>query len=406
MGPSGEAQTTPSRRLPTIDLEATELPSNAQADPAGGGRAQTPEMASAAVPPEPASESNTIRPRYPWALLGAGGVGAGVATLVITAFWLAGAPGSIGPERTSALTDKVAALDREIRELAARPQPTIGPALPQTRFESRLAALETDLSRLGVLDERQAALAGRISALEKRPDILAAREIDRDAGSPGQKPGSEQVASVAAAAALEHGRVDARLVALDDDVTMLRKQLSELARNGADRAVRLALVAMEIRLAVDRGAPFAAEFAAVKHLIYDQTVLAPLEAAAAAGVPTAGMLAQGLAKLETTMLKAATAPEPQVGVLAQLGASAERLVRIRPVGELPGDDPASVIARAEMKVTRGDVAAALAELEKLPEPVRAPAGAWMKTAQARIASIDAARQLMTGALEQLAKTTQ
>jgi hypothetical protein len=400
MGPSGEADATPPRRLPTIDLEATELPSNAELDPAGGGSAQTPEMASAAVPPEPASESVIIHPRHPWALLGAAGVGAGVASLVIAAFWLAGAPESSGAERTSALTDQVAALDREIRELAA----------PQARLESRLTALETDLSRLGVLDERQAALAGRISALEKRTDTLAARGIDSDAGSPGQKPGSEQVAtSVAAAAALEHGRVDAlaaRLVALDDDVTMLRKQLSELARGGADRAVRLALVAMEIRLAVDRGTPFAAEFAAVKHLVYDQTVLAPLEAAAATGVPTAGTLAQGLAKLETTMLKAASAPEPEGGVLAQLGASAERLVRIRPVGEMPGDDPASVIARAEMKATRGDIAAALAELEKLPDPVRAPAGAWMKTAQARIASIDAARQLMTGALEQLAKTTQ
>jgi hypothetical protein len=76
-------------------------------------------------------------------------------------------------------------------------------------------------------------------------------------------------------------------------------------------------------------------------------------------------------------------------------------VRIRRIDEAPGDDPAAVIARADVKATRGDIAGALAEIDKLPDKVRAPASGWISTARARIAALDAARQLSTHALQAL-----
>src|SRR5206468_1572256 len=80
-------------------------------------------------------------------------------------------------------------------------------------------------------------------------------------------------------------------------------------------------------------------------------------------------LAQNLSKLAPAMLEAASAPRREAGVMERLQASAERLVRIRPVEEASGDEPSTMVARAELKATRGDIAGALADLERLPEPV-------------------------------------
>jgi len=64
-----------------------------------------------------------------------------------------------------------------------------------------------------------------------------------------------------------------------------------------------------------------------------------------------------------------------------------RLVRIRPVEEVAGDDPATIMSRAQIKAGRGDVPGALAELGTLPATVRAPAQAWIDKAQARTAAL-------------------
>ena len=64
-------------------------------------------------------------------------------------------------------------------------------------------------------------------------------------------------------------------------------------------------------------------------------------------------------------------------------ANAEKLVRIRPLEDAPGDDPAAIVARIEVKAARADLAGALAELAQLPATVRAPAEPWIKKAQAR-----------------------
>ena len=103
------------------------------------------------------------------------------------------------------------------------------------------------------------------------------------------------------------------------------------------------------------------------------------------------------------MLKAASAPRREAGVIERLQASAERLVRIRPIEEVPGDEPSIVIARAELKATRGDIAAALADVERLPEPVRAPAAAWIESAKSRVAAVEAAKKLAASALAALAR---
>ena len=78
-------------------------------------------------------------------------------------------------------------------------------------------------------------------------------------------------------------------------------------------------------------------------------------------------------------------------------------MRIRPVEEVAGSDPSAIIARVEAKAAHGDLAGALAELGKLPAAARAPAEAWSKKAEARIAALDASRRLAADALAGLSK---
>jgi hypothetical protein len=78
-------------------------------------------------------------------------------------------------------------------------------------------------------------------------------------------------------------------------------------------------------------------------------------------------------------------------------------VRIRPLDEVAGSDPAAIVARVEFKAMHADLAGALAELAALPEGVRAPAQAWIGKAQARAAAIEASRKLAADALAGLGK---
>jgi len=179
------------------------------------------------------------------------------------------------------------------------------------------------------------------------------------------------------------------------------EKAAESAAKSADRAVRLALAATALNAAVERGDAFAAELAAAKALGADPKLLAALEPFARAGVPAAAVLARQFSALAPA-LQAAGAPPPE-GVLGRLQMNAEKLVRIRRVDEAPGSDAAAIVARSEAKAARGDLAGAVSELAQLPPNARAPAEAWIKSAQARIAAIDASRRLASDALAGLGK---
>src|SRR5262249_18563119 len=62
---------------------------------------------------------------------------------------------------------------------------------------------------------------------------------------------------------------------------------------------------------------------------------------------------------------------PREGVLARLQMNAEKLIRVRRVDEPAGTDPGAIVARAEAKAWRGDIAGAASELDSLPPDVRA-----------------------------------
>jgi hypothetical protein len=168
--------------------------------------------------------------------------------------------------------------------------------------------------------------------------------------------------------------------------------------------MRLAFVATVLRTAVERGGPFAGELAALKALMPAEKV-APLEPFAASGIPTPQALARELSTLTPAMLAAVAPASGGDGLLDRLQHGAERLVRIRPVNEQPGDDPITVIGRIEAKAGRHDIDGTLPEFAKLPEAARAPVAGWIRKAEARRAALDIAGRLAHDAFGALGKTT-
>lgn len=355
--------------------------------------------------------------------IAAGGAAVAALALLLLALWGGGAFQSDDPN-----TARIARLELQVRDLANRPQaPAVDPrALAE--LATRVTAAEQAVARLPDLDARvtkaevaaaaprtsqsEAPLGVRINALEAairpiadlRQGIDAASAAARDAKSRADaafEAAQKTPAQAPAVAPAELQALAARVAALEQAAKSLEGKVAVTA--GADRAGRLAFMAVALRGAVERGEPFAPELAAVKPLVPDAAVLSALEPFAASGVPRTAALARELTQLTSPMLSAAGSAPRGEGFLDRVQQNAERLVRIRPISETPGDDSATIVARAEAKASRGDLGRAASELGALPAAVRAPAEGWIRRAQAQMAALAASRKLADDAVGTLAK---
>jgi hypothetical protein len=304
--------------------------------------------------------------------------------LVFGLVWWTGALS--GPRQTAVdLSPRLAAIERQLQDLTARPVPAGIDPKAIDELTARMARLEsaqsvprapvTDpvvLSRLGAAEQAAKALADNVASLARRSDGVEAALRDSQSG-------------------LE------RMGAALNDL----RNTARAAAAGSDRAARLALAVGSLRIAVERSEPFAAELAAVKPLTADAAAVAALEPFADKGVPSSATLSQELAGLIKPMLRTADATRRDGGLIERMQASAESLVRVRPVGDVPGDDRDAILARVEQRAAQGNAAGVLAELAKLPPQVRAPAEPWIAKVEARDKAIEASRRLAAEAIAAL-----
>jgi hypothetical protein len=265
--------------------------------------------------------------------------------------------------------------------------------------------------RVGAADAAVKTLTDRLGAIEATTKSMAEKA---DAAGATDKALSERLATLESASralgerVAELGRrVDqVRAVANEADrqATIATEEAAQSRAEAPDRGMRVAFLTSALRAAVERGGAFAGELAALKPLMPAEQ-LAPLAPFAATGIPTAQTLARELSTLTPAMLAAVAPTTAGDGLLDRLQHSAERLVRIRPINEQPGDDPITVIGRIEAKAGRHDIDGALPEFAKLPEAARAPAAAWIRKAEARRAALDIAGRLAHDAFGALGKTT-
>jgi hypothetical protein len=416
---SGPGQ--PERRRParTIDLKATEI----APEPGSAAERQQPPSGQPEVPHEQAQSpqgekaeagagaASGQRRRFAalssvlWLPLGSG-IAAAALTLAIVALVLPGID-----RGSDALESRVAQLEQQLADLAGRPA-------SDAELAARLQKLETQVAGQGTAARSSggdAALADRLGEIEAEVKSLRAMVEAASARS----------GDIAAGLADARRRADANAAALSElaqkgagpsvgATNDLAARLSGLAdRMGAlearpqgndDRLARAAIIAGALAGAVERGAPFAGELAAARSEAADSKLVAALEPFAASGVPSEAALARELSALEPQLLAAAGAAAADGGILQKLETNAEKLVRIRPIDQAQaGDEPAAVIARAELKAAHDDLPGALAELARLPDPVRAPAQGWIAKVEARNAALAASRSFATESFAALGK---
>jgi hypothetical protein len=302
----------------------------------------------------------------------------------------------------SALEARLASVERGVRELASRAPPAAADPKALEEVTRRVAKLEATspasdpalAARIAALEAEVKAVAATLGSVGRRDEeVLAVARDARARADASAAALTELAQKIPAATAAERSALEA----LANRVTAVER--SEKAAESGDRALRLALVATALNTAVERGDAFAAELATAKALGADAKLVAALDAFARSGVPSAAALARQLSELAPS-LQASGARE---GVLARLQGNAEKLIRIRRVDEPAGNDAGAIVARAEAKAAVGDIAGAVSELAQLPPDARAPAEAWIKSAQARSAALDASRRLAADALSGLGK---
>ena len=435
---TSESDNKAGRRPPTIELRATEVGNSAPSPPSGGTEAAgdgvaAPRSPGASEPPgetpaqSNAAESSTTRPnvadagvreppptgqssRHFTSHAASALLGAVATAAIVGGVWLAGfiptrnaaAPaGAMSetspPTHSPADADVAARLDKIERAiLGQRPEPAIA---------NRIAAVEEQTKSLG---NSVAALGGRIDEIASASQSAVKQADAAHAAAEAATSASQATNQTMSQNSAQRGSIEAladRVVTLENAVKTFTAA-TESAPETDDRPARLSLAAEALRAAVERGAAYKAELAAVQVLGVDRTATTLLEPFAGKGVPSAGALSRELAGLTPALQDAAEPAATDATFLERLKANAQKLVRITPAGAPPGNDPADIIARIKFDAAHGDIDAAVADINQLPDRAKSLAANWIKKAESRGAAMAASRQIAADALAALSKPSE
>lgn len=317
------------------------------------------------------------------------------------------------------------AASAEIRRILAKLE--TGLAAARTRagaLDKRLAALET--ARANGATPGDGALAARVVALEKKlaeDGDLAARVAALEKTPTAAAPADD--ALVARVAALEKTRgqaapsvdaLKARLAALEKKLTRAAPLDSALAarvaalektrpRRGAP-SVTLVLALGQLRAALRGSGPFAGEMTALLAIAGKTskvaTALAPIAGRAATGIATPAALRTRFAAVADAAVRASRLPANPSWVdraAHRVGA----LVTVRRIGaQVTGTSVEARVARAEARLAAGDLAGAVAALNRVTGAAGVALTGWLTDARARLAAEHALAAAQTLAIAGLA----
>lgn len=228
-----------------------------------------------------------------------------------------------------------------------------------------------------------AVLAGwLIGVMGPRPSVLRPQSPEPGPAAetmPGEAPPPALAEPIAppppAAESAGYGAVEARLAALE------RRQAQ------ASQAAAAALAAAALIDAASGSGGFSDELAALRSAVPGLPDLAQLEPLARTGAPSRMALADSFPDYAARAVVAARAPGQGASLLARIGDAFARIVTLRRVGDVPGDGPEALIARAERQLEDGQVDRAVRTLQALPPAGREALGPWLARAERR-AEID------------------
>ena len=324
--------------------------------------------------------------------------------------------------------DQLAAFEQRLTALERRPMatPAPAPAAPMGDLVKRVEGLEqglrqataaraptpTDAGAPASVPAETQALAARLAAVETAAN--AAEETANNALQAANR--AAEASARSAAPPVDLRPLETRLQGLDQRLAaaeaearatkseVLAREAPVVALARRSEATSLAVVAQSIGQALDQGAPFEAALAVAAGLGADASKMAPLQAVAKTGAPTTRAIAllwtaEGRAAFDATQ-----EPEADQGWFDRLKAGAARVVRVRPAGEAPGDDPAGLVGRIDAAMGRGAIGEAFAAWSRLPEPAKAASRGFAEAARKRVAAEEAVKALTAGAVADIARS--
>ncbi len=302
----------------------------------------------------------------------AGAVGFGASQYIGNDSW----PFSRGPTEAQKLAQVVA----EQKKLIARNDAAI--AALQDRLARAADASQIDdlakrndaqaqeIARLGAALE---ALDKRVAALENRPQAPTPPVAGDGAG---QAALERELQAMRESVQAEIARLKASQEAAAREQAAAR-QAAENAARAAAAIVPLA----QLRAAVDSGQPFDEQVQALAEA--GVTVPDALVSHAATGVPTLQALRDAFPDAARAALREATRAQLEAGDTNPITAFLRTQLGARSLEPRQGDDPDAVLSRAEAALRAGDLDAALAQLDDLPQAGKDQMAQWVADAQAR-----------------------
>ncbi len=333
----------------------------------------------------------------------------------------------IEPQRLIALEDGLSAHSRSLQELRAGLEELRPLAGRIDAMEKRLQALEAkasegDQEALSTLREQQQALAAKLAAMEQRLETPATPSPAGAAGSTGGDGWrlaalSQSLRDLRKAHAADMDRLRQRIETLSaaletvqgdgraaaKKIDALSRRLDEVAvqarRTGSgSRAAALLIATGQLAELARRGQPFAREIPVLKELGADPALLNRIEPLAEKGADDRDRLLAEVPSLADKVVRAARLPQEK-GWLGETLKRVSRQVSFRKTGEIAGNDVEAIAARAEAAARRGDLQAAVREVENLPEGrAREAAAGWLTRARARLLLDDTVNALIDKAL--------
>ncbi len=257
---------------------------------------------------------------------------------------LASSTAQAGADGSAELEARLDSLETSLSEVAARSGEAGSETVMLAPIEERLAGLESRIAELGEANPAtDPAVAAEVSELRAAQSEMQALLNELQSGS----------------AALSE-----KLTSLEEDQAELAQQVDAPSRQ---IDVARAIAAAGLKSAIDRGGSFMSELEAFATVAPEDPALAELRDLAARGVPSRAELVAGYSDAASKAIAAADPGNPDAGLVDRLMSSAMSVVKVRKVGDVPGDSAEAIAARAEARLLNGDLDAAVTEWNALPE---------------------------------------
>lgn len=317
--------------------------------------------------------------------------------------WLATLSGD-GDERIGAIAGRTAGIADQVSALSGR----------LDGLERTVAGLRDELAQARQQDARTAAAAPaidpqRIEQMAERLQTVEAAQANRvdparvaALGETVERLGNELARTQEALAGLGRSAADAATVLRLSDRVDAAEAAVRQAQSRVNSAQNLLLAVGQLREAVGRGEGFDAELRAVAAVAANDPqvaqavqALAPL---AGRGIPSRTVLAGRFEELAGQIVRADIGPKED-GWWRQTVQRLAGLVTVRRTeGDVAGDSVAAIVARAEAALDKGNLAAAVQELETLQGPAAETAAPWLQAAKARLTTDKALSDLTAHAV--------